>query len=121
LIRGVGESPFTLELDPLPQDTVVKRDVFSFWCVLPESVFSDVASLLEGFSGIAVAGGVRVASLEERKAAYEIRLPASEIATRMKIAPERSPPTNESLLFLYKGSVSGGRTGSRISCISFQK
>ena len=73
MIRCVGDSPFTLDLDLLPQDTTVERDVFSFWCVLPESVWSDVtASLLEGFPGITVVGGVRLASLEEREAAVEI-------------------------------------------------
>ena len=70
MIKCTRESPFTLELDPLPQDTTVETNVFSFWCVLLESVWLDVdAPLLEGFSGIIVAGGVRLASLEEREAA----------------------------------------------------
>jgi len=56
-----GESPFTPELDPLPQDTTSERDVFSYWCVLLESVWLDV------FSWIAVAGGVRLAFLESGK------------------------------------------------------
>jgi len=38
LIRCAGELPFTLDLDHLPQDNAVERDVFSFWCVLSESI-----------------------------------------------------------------------------------
>jgi len=66
LNKCVGESSFTSELDPLPQDTTVERNIFSFWCVLSKFVWSKVvASLLEGFSGITVVGGVRLYSLEE--------------------------------------------------------
>ena len=91
MIRYARESHFTLELDSLSQDTAAERDVFSFLCVMPESVWSDVAaSLLEGFLGIVVAGGVRLAFLEEREAADEIRLPASGAVARMKTALERS-------------------------------
>jgi len=51
-------------------------------------VWSDVvASLLESFSGITVAGGVRSASLEEWEAADEVQPPALGTAARMKTAP----------------------------------
>ena len=46
---------FAPEPDPLPQNIMVERGIFSYWSVLPESAQSDVvASLLEGFSGIIV-------------------------------------------------------------------
>ena len=81
------ESPFAPEPNPLPQNTAVGEDI---WCVLPEFVWSDVvASLLEGLLGITLAGGDRLTSLEELEAAYETQLPASETATRVKIAPSR--------------------------------
>ena len=68
MIRYTGESPFTLELDLLSQDTAAERDIFSFWCVLSEFVWSNIAaSLLVAFSEIAIAGGVRLDSLENRK------------------------------------------------------
>ena len=89
--------------------------------VLSESIWLDVAaSLLEGFLGIAVAGGVLLAYLEEREAANEIQLPASGTAVRMKTVLERFPPMNK-FLFLCRGSSNGGKMGSRIFCISFQK
>jgi len=70
LIGCARESPFTSEPDPLPQDTAVKRDIFSFRGVLLESIWSDViSSLLEGFLGITAGGGVHLASLKEREAA----------------------------------------------------
>ena len=98
LIRCAGEPPFTLELDTLPQDTTMERDVFSFWCVLLESVWSDVVVLLlKGFSRITIGGGVRLASLEERESADDIRLPSPGTAARMKTALERSPSMNKSL------------------------
>ena len=103
MIRCAGESPLTPKLDHLPHDTTVERDVFSFWCVLPESIWSDItASFLEGFSGITVVYGVRLASSEKRGAATkEIQPSASGTAARMKSAPERSPLMNKSLLFQY--------------------
>jgi len=68
LVGCAGESPFTLELDPLPQDIIVERDIFSFWSVLSKSIWLDiVVSLLKAFLGIAAAGGIRLASLEDRK------------------------------------------------------
>ena len=110
------------KLNPLPQDTAVERDIFSFQCVLLESVWSDVvASILEHFSEITVASSVRLASFEVWEATDEIRLPASRTAIRMKIAPERFSLMNKSLLFLYRRSVNDGRTGFCISCISFQE
>ena len=104
IIRCAGESSFTLELDPVSQDITVEGDVFSFWCVMPKSVWSDVtASLLEGFLGIAIVDGVRLASLEEREVTDEIRLPTSGTVARMKTNLEKSPLMNKSLLILYRG------------------
>ena len=112
------ESRLAPEFEPLLQDTVVERDIFSFRCILSEFIWSEViASLLDDFLGIVVACSVSVASLEEREAAEEVRPPASGTAARMKTAPERSLPMNKSLLFLHRESVSGGRIGSRIFCI----
>ena len=122
MIRCAKESPFTLELDLLSQDTAAERDIFSFCCVLPEFVWSNIAaSLLEAFSEIAMAVGVRLDSLEEQEAADKVQPPASGTAARMETAPERFPLINKSLLFLHLGSVHGGRTGSQIFCISFQE
>ena len=95
-------SPFTPKLHPLPQNTTVERDVFSFWCVLLESVWSDVTvSLLKGFSEITIVDGVRLISLEEWGDADKIQPPVSGTAAKIKTAPERSPPINKSLMFLY--------------------
>jgi len=45
---------------------------FSFWCVLPKSIWSNVvASFLESFLGIVATGGICLAFLEEREAADE--------------------------------------------------
>ena len=79
------------------------------------------ASFMEGFSGIEVVDGVRLASLEKRNVVGKIQLLAPGTAARMKIALKRSLSMNKSLLLLYWGSVNGGRAGSRISCIPFQK
>jgi len=48
-----------------------------------------------------------------------IYLPAQEPWHRweMKTTPERSPLMNKSLLFMYLGSVNGGRIDFQISCI----
>ena len=113
------ESPFTPELDPLLQDTAVKRDVFFFQCAAGVHLVRRCCLPSGGFLGIVVVGGVRLTFLEERKAANEIWLAASGTITRMKIAPKRSP-MNKSL-FMYQESVNGGRTSSRISYISFQE
>jgi len=113
LIGCARESPFTPKPDPLPQDTAVKREIFSFRGVLLESIWSDViSSLLEGFLGITTGGGVHLASLKEREAANEILLPALGTVARMKTAHKRSPPMNKFLLLLYRGSVNSDRTGS---------
>ena len=66
-------------------------------------------------------GSVHLASSEKREAANEIWPPISGTAARMKTVPKRSSLMNKSLLFLYRGSVDSGRTGSEISCISFQE
>ena len=66
---------------------------------------------------MAVEGGVRPASLEEREAVDEAQLLASGTAARMKTTPERSPLMNKSLSFLYRESVNGDRTKSQIFCI----
>ena len=58
---------------------------------------------------MAVEGGVRPASLEEREAVDEAQPLASGTAARMKTVPERSPLMNKSLLFMHWGSVDGGR------------
>ena len=120
--RVCKESPFTSEPDPRPQDTAVERDIFSFWCVLSESIRSDiVVSLLEGFLGIIKAGGVRLASLKEQEAADEILLSTSGTIARMKTAPERSPSMNKSLLLLYRWFVNSARQVLRYLVFLFKK
>ena len=80
-----------------------------------------VASLLEGFLWITIAGSDHLASLKEREAANETLLRASRTTARMKTAPNKSPLMNKLLPFLLRGSVDGGRIGSWISCVSFSK
>ena len=121
MIGCVGESPFTLEPDPLSQDTVVEKDVFFFLCVFVRVHLVGRCCLAFGWLLGIAALGVFLASLEEQEVADELRLPVLGTAARMKTAPERSPSMNKSLLLLYQGSVNDGRTGTQISCISFQK
>jgi len=80
--------------------TLQWKDVFSFCCVLLESIWSVVAaSLLEGFLGI-TAAGVRLAFLEEQEAADENGYLLQELLT--KTVPRRSSSINNFLLFSYR-------------------
>ena len=72
MVKCAGESPFTLELDPLPQYTAVKRDVFSIWYAIGVHLVRCCCLAPGGLMEIIAEGGVRLASFDEGKAAEEV-------------------------------------------------